>query len=54
MGREEVMWFLTRLLKHFMMTEVKATGWYSFSSVTFPLLGIQIIVDLLKKVGITA
>jgi hypothetical protein len=35
------------------MTEVSVTGQQSFSSVSFAFLGIETMVDILKKLGIT-
>ena len=44
---------MTSLSKHFMATDVSATGRYSFRQVTLGLLGTEPMVVCLKHVGIT-
>ena len=44
---------MTSLSKHFMPTDVSATGWLSFRQVTLVFLGTGTMVVCLKHVGIT-
>jgi hypothetical protein len=49
-----LMWAITSLSKHFMMTGVSATGQQSFGHVTLFFLVTGMMVVSLKQVGTTA